>query len=101
MAVTLNDRLDYFGSTVNLAARLEAVSATRPGVVVSEAVMRDPEVAEWTRTAGARAEPFTATIKGFEDEQFELWAVTPPPALERSRAAPAAAPGKQRMVARE
>jgi class 3 adenylate cyclase len=30
-AVTLIDRLDYFGSTVNLAARLEAVSATRPG----------------------------------------------------------------------
>jgi class 3 adenylate cyclase len=77
VAVTLNDRLDYFGSTVNLAARLEAVSATRPGVVVSSAVIHDPEVAEWKRSDGARAEPFTTAIKGFDDEPIELWAVTP------------------------
>ena len=103
VAVTLNDRLDYFGSTVNLAARLEGVSAARLGVVVSSAVMCDPEVAEWARAQGARPagaptpvaadgvriEPFTATVKGFEDEPLELWALTP--------AAPAREPGQNRM----
>jgi adenylate cyclase len=77
VAVTLNDRLDYLGSTVNLAARLEAVSATRPGVVVSGTVIHDPEVAAWTRRGEARAEPFITSIKGFEDEHIDLWAVTP------------------------
>src|SRR5262249_566082 len=45
IAVTLNDRLDYFGSTVNLAARLEGQS-TGGDVVISTAVYADPEVRE-------------------------------------------------------
>ena len=45
IAVTLNDRLDYFGSTVNLAARLEGQS-TGDDVVISTAVYSDPEVRE-------------------------------------------------------
>jgi class 3 adenylate cyclase len=41
IAVTLNDRLDYFGSTVNLAARLQGES--RGGdVVLSESLAADP-----------------------------------------------------------
>jgi class 3 adenylate cyclase len=88
VAVTLNDRLDYFGSTVNLASRLEAVSATRPGVVVSGIVIHDPEVAEWAKRSGADAERFTTTIKGFEDEPVELWAVTPARAAEPSKTEP-------------
>jgi class 3 adenylate cyclase len=71
VAVTLNDRLDYLGSTVNLAARLEAVSATRPAVVVSGIVIHDPEVAEWTGVGEARAEPFITTIKDFEDQHID------------------------------
>ena len=43
IAVTLNDHLDYFGSTVNLAARLTPLS-TGDDVVVSAAVHDDPEV---------------------------------------------------------
>ena len=39
IAVTLNERLDYFGSTVNLAARLERKS-TGDDIVVSSAVMQ-------------------------------------------------------------
>ena len=78
VAVTLNERLDYFGSTVNLAARLESVSGTRSGVVVSSAVIQDPEVAEWVVRSGAGSEPFTAMVKGFDDGPLALWAVTPP-----------------------
>jgi class 3 adenylate cyclase len=51
IAVTLNDRLDYFGSTVNLAARLKGLSTGRD-VVVSDAVATDPEVLAWLATQG-------------------------------------------------
>jgi class 3 adenylate cyclase len=86
---------------VNLAARLEAVSATRPGVVVSSAVIHDPEVAEWRRGDGARAEPFTAAIKGFEDEPIELWALTPAPAVVASLAQLASEELKVGTIGRE
>jgi len=42
IAVTLNERLDYFGSTVNLAARLEGQS-TGDDIVISSAVYADPQ----------------------------------------------------------
>ncbi len=93
VAVTLNDRLDYFGSTVNLAARLEAVSAARQGVVVSGVVINDPEVVEWAQQDGKHSEPFTTTIKGFEDEPLRLWVVTQTPATEPVRAAADVAAG--------
>jgi class 3 adenylate cyclase len=88
VAVTLNDRLDYFGSTVNIAARLEALAGAGYSVVASAAVMQDPEVAAWLAAGGAAAQPFAATLKGFEGEQFALWAVTP--ASSRLAAAAAA-----------
>jgi class 3 adenylate cyclase len=76
IAVTLNDRLDYFGSTVNLAARLEGQS-TGGDVVVSTAVYSDPEVRELLKEcpAGLSATQFRIPLKGFDDEQFELWRV--------------------------
>jgi len=73
IAVTQNERLDYFGSTVNLAARLVDLSSGT-NIVVSAAVAEDPEVAELVR-GGLTAEPVHATLKGFEDERFEVWSV--------------------------
>ena len=75
IAVTLNDRLDYFGSTVNLAARLEAQS-TGNDVVISTAVYADPEVRELLHDTdrGYSVTRFEMPLKGF-DEQFELWRV--------------------------
>ncbi len=43
IAVTLNDRLDYFGGSVNLTARLQG-EARAGHVVLSEALGRDPSV---------------------------------------------------------
>ena len=43
VVVTLNDRLDYFGSTVNMAARLQGQS-TGGDIVLSRAVAEDPAV---------------------------------------------------------
>ncbi len=81
IAVTLNDRLDYFGSTVNLAARLEGQS-TGDDVIISSAVYADPEVRELLKTCegGFGATPFSIPLKGFDDEQFELWRVARPDA---------------------
>jgi len=77
IAVTLNDRLDYFGSTVNMAARLEAQS-TGDDVVISSAVYFDPQVRDLLGDpdAGFSAMRFEIPLKGFDDEQFELWRVT-------------------------
>jgi class 3 adenylate cyclase/ligand-binding SRPBCC domain-containing protein len=77
IAVTLNDRLDYFGSTVNMAARLEGLS-TGNDVVVSSTVHADPEVRDLLYGPGARltAEPFEMRLKGFDEENFKLWRVT-------------------------
>jgi len=91
VAVTLNDRLDYFGTTVNLASRLEGISATHEGVVMSAAVRHDPEVAEWLNTGQHRAAPFTATLKGFADEEFELYTVQPSTVSPTTEVAPAPA----------
>jgi class 3 adenylate cyclase len=74
IAVTLNDRLDYFGSTVNMAARLEGLS-TGNDVIISRALYDDPEVRELIAGEGLDASPFDVELKGFEKERFELWRI--------------------------
>jgi class 3 adenylate cyclase len=76
IAVTLSERLDYFGSTVNIAARLEAMSSGSD-IVVSNAVYRDAEVAALVKDPNADlyAEATAANLKGFDDEEFDLWLV--------------------------
>ena len=55
IAVTLNDRLDYFGSTVNIASRLEHLSEGAD-LVMSATVHDDPEVRKF-----------------LDEAQFDLW----------------------------
>jgi class 3 adenylate cyclase len=76
IAVTLNDRLDYFGSTVNMAARLEGLS-TGDDVVISHTVYDDPDVQDLINSpeANIQAVPFENLLKGFEEERFQLWRV--------------------------
>lgn len=72
IAVRANDRLDYFGSTVNLAARLHGES--RGGdLVLSDAVHADPEVQRLME--GVPAEPFRARLRGIAAEQ-QLWRIS-------------------------
>jgi class 3 adenylate cyclase len=68
IAVDQNGVLDYFGSTVNLAARLVGISSG-DDIVVSDAVLADPEVA----ALAPAAEPVDGTLKGFEDEAPPVW----------------------------
>jgi class 3 adenylate cyclase len=64
IAVTLNDRLDYFGSTVNLAARLENESLGGD-IVLSENLAAEPGVADRLKTLDVAAE--FALVKGFAE----------------------------------
>ncbi len=73
IVVNLNDRLDYFGSTVNIAARLPAFSQGGE-LVFTEEINNDPEVLQFlaeNMNPGALS-PFTANVKGF-DEPFTMW----------------------------
>ena len=64
LAVTLNDRLDYFGRTVNLAARLQSESEGGD-IVVSEALAAEPGIAE--RLDALDAVAGVAFVKGFAE----------------------------------
>jgi adenylate cyclase len=75
IAVTMNERLDYFGSTVNAAARLEGLSSG-DDVIVSAAVFRDAEVQELVTAETLRAEEFEMKLKGFDNERFALWRIS-------------------------
>jgi class 3 adenylate cyclase len=75
IAVTLNDRLDYFGSTVNMAARLEGLSSGAD-VIISGTVYEDAKVQQLIESEALSAVEFDMSLKGFDDERFELWRVS-------------------------
>ena len=64
ISVTLNNRLDYYGTAANKAARLEGESLGGD-VVFSEKFAEDPSVAPLAREL--EAERHLATLKGFPD----------------------------------
>ena len=64
IAVTMNDRLDYFGGTVNLAARLQ--SQSRGGDVVVSASLATLEGIE-TLARPLVGRPETASLRGFAE----------------------------------
>src|SRR3546814_7401103 len=63
IAVTLNGRLDYFGTTVNMAARLQGQS-DGGDIVLSEAVAEDAGVAGLLQGLDCARE--TTVLKGFD-----------------------------------
>jgi class 3 adenylate cyclase len=75
IVVNLNDRLDYFGSTVNIAARLPNFSKGGE-LILSETFYNDPEIQDFLaqNVANSSLECFTGDVKGF-DEPFTMWKV--------------------------
>ena len=63
VVVTLNDRLDYFGSTVNMAARLQGQS-DGGDIVLSGVVAHDPAV--WPLIEALPTREESVVLKGFE-----------------------------------
>ena len=49
LAVTLNDRLDYFGQTVNIAARVQSLADAR-SIFATRSVVENPQVAKMLET---------------------------------------------------
>jgi class 3 adenylate cyclase len=77
LAVRANDRIDFFGTTVNMAARLQA-KAEGGQIVVTEDLAAHPDIC--TRIAAFRRAPLRATLKGIAAEQH-LVAIDVPPAV--------------------
>lgn len=76
LAINQNERLDYFGTTVNTTARLCGLS-DGGDVVISEAVHADAEVAAHLAASefALNATAERATLKGFGAAAFAIWRV--------------------------
>jgi class 3 adenylate cyclase len=75
IVVNLNERLDYFGSMVNIAARLTELSAGGE-IVLSNAAYHDEQVQTWLQENSVVAENLSANLKGF-DEPVSVWKIKP------------------------
>lgn len=78
LAINQNDRLDYFGTTVNLTARLCSL-AKGQDIILSQAVRHDHEV---VAALAAEAVAFTTTsesvtLRGLGDTAHQVWRITP------------------------
>ena len=68
LVVNLNDRLDYFGTTVNLAARTEG-QCQGNDIVITKKIYDIPAVKEFLKDN--KIEKFEASVKGF-NESYSL-----------------------------
>jgi len=67
LAVTLNDMQDYFGQTVNLAARVQGLASSR-AIIVTKPVMEDAKTAKILESAGLQPTMQHAALRGVADE---------------------------------
>ena len=63
LAVTLNDRQDYFGQTVNIASRVQNLAVSR-SIFATQAVVENPESSKLLASAGLKALPQRAALDG-------------------------------------
>jgi class 3 adenylate cyclase len=68
LAVRANDRLDYFGTTVNVAARLQAQAGSSELVLMKE-LLAHAKVAQIVKSNGFRMREFAASLKGIAQKQ--------------------------------
>ncbi|MDX1957864.1 MAG: DUF5939 domain-containing protein [Leptospiraceae bacterium] len=66
LAVTMNDKLDYFGATINLAARTEG-QCKGGDVVITKKLFEYPTVSAFLKESGYKLEEFETSIKGFSE----------------------------------
>jgi class 3 adenylate cyclase len=73
IVVNQNDRLDYFGSTVNITARLPGFSQGGE-LIFSDTFYEDPEIRDFIaqNIPPSSLSRFTGDLKGF-DSPFEMW----------------------------
>jgi class 3 adenylate cyclase len=67
LAVTLNDRLDYFGQTVNIAARVQGLADAR-AIFASGSVVEHPEASRLLKAANLQPAAHSAALRGVANE---------------------------------
>ncbi len=67
LAVTLNNSQDYFGQTVNLAARVQSLASSR-AILVTQPVLDDPKSAKILEGLSLRPTMQRAALRGIADE---------------------------------
>ncbi len=67
LAVVLNDRQDYFGQTVNIAARVQGLAASR-AILVTGAVVENEDTARLLGASGLKPAAQQAALRGIADE---------------------------------
>jgi len=67
LAVTLNDRLDYFGQTVNIAARVQGL-AHECAIFATKPVVEHPQVAKMLENGNHHPTEELAALRGVADK---------------------------------
>jgi class 3 adenylate cyclase len=67
LAVTLNNSQDYFGQTVNLAARVQGLASSH-AIFVTKPVVDDPKSAKILQSSGLHPAEQRAALRGIADE---------------------------------
>jgi len=67
LAVTLNDHQDYFGQTVNMAARVQGLASSR-AIIVTKPVVDDPNAAKILEKSGLHPTMQHAVLRGIGEE---------------------------------
>jgi class 3 adenylate cyclase len=66
LAVTLNDRQDYFGQTVNIASRVQGLAVSR-SILATGSVVDHPQASELLETDGIKPTLRRQTVRGIAD----------------------------------
>ncbi len=67
LAVTLNDSQDYFGQTVNIAARVQSLASSR-AIFATKSVVEDPGAAKILESSGLQPTMQRAALRGIAAE---------------------------------
>jgi class 3 adenylate cyclase len=67
LAVTLNNSQDYFGQTVNMAARVQGLASSR-AIFVTKPVVEDAKAAKILQSAGLQPTMQLAALRGIADQ---------------------------------
>jgi class 3 adenylate cyclase len=73
LAVSLNDRQDYFGRTVNIAARVQGLATSR-SIFATRRVVTDSEASKLLQSNGIAATPEKRSLRGIA-KQVEIFEI--------------------------
>jgi class 3 adenylate cyclase len=69
LAVTLNDRQDYFGQTVNMAARVQSLASSR-AIFATSSIVEDAQSSKILASSGLQPVQQRAALRGITEEML-------------------------------